>query len=62
MTRQIYDPVCFIDRRLKIDHGFHAIYSTIHPPLSQSRLSNTSIIQTPKVNVPLEYFSIGVHY
>ena len=33
---------------------------TVHPRLSESRLSNTSIIRTPKVTVLLEYFSSGV--
>ena len=32
----------------------------MHPRLSESRLSNTSIIRTPKLTVLLEYFSIGV--
>jgi len=34
--------------------------NTVDPWLSESQLSDTSIIWTPKVTVLLEYFSIGV--
>jgi len=33
---------------------------TVHPRLSESRLSDTSIIRTQEMTVLLEYFSIGV--
>ena len=36
------------------------LITTVHPQLSESQLSDIPIIQTPKVTVLLEYFSIGV--
>jgi len=54
--------ITIVLRRLLLIPRDHSFDNTVHPWLSESWLSNTSIIPTPKVIVLLEYFSIGVCY